>query len=338
MAEMNEKNTKKQILTAYQKALDEVNRLKAGQLDPKMEKARARIAALKTAAAPEQVKGALEMLGESVKDIQEVMKVVEEKYKKVAELDETIELRSKELKDLYEISVEAESFAAMVDGRKKLEAELDEEITSRRKQWEEEKQHQQKEHNREAAEAEQAHARHIAEWEYEFNRHVKEKRDELSDTLAATKKAALEEIDGRRKKFNEEVESLQKREEMVSEIEGKLTDLEQELERVKATRLQDIELAKEDARSKAKTSYGIEVNALKKTHEAEMTVLKGKNESLAEQVGDLRTENTNLTAKLNEAYAKIQDVALKSLESQGNSRMVELSRSMASEPQRAGKN
>lgn len=52
---------------------------------------------------------------------------------------------------------------------------------------------------------------------------------------------------------------------------------------------------------------------------------------------DLRDENATLSAKLNEAYAKIQDVALKSLESQGNARMVEMSRSMASE-QRPNKN
>lgn len=339
---VSEKSTKKQILDAYQSSLSEIKKLKADQLDPKTEKAKVRAQELKELTSTDTVTGVLEdliALTDRVPNyVGDVVETIRGHAKKVGEMEEELEVQKKELLDLYGISSEAETLAALVDTKRKVRTDLDESIEDVKKGWAEEKEEQEKRHARESEEAEQAHSRKVAEWEYEFIRHTKVKKDELQDALAASRKSFQEELDGRMKAFGEKREELEKREATMSEIEAKLTGMEQQLASIKEARELELQTVKEEAKAKAKTSFAIEVNAIKKSHDAETTVLAAKVENLEQQLTAEREDNGALSAKLNDAYAKIQDVALKSLESQGNARMVEMSRSMAAEQGRPNKN
>lgn len=333
---VNEKSTKKQILDAYQASLDEIKKLKANQLDAKAEKSRTRAKEVKELTKPEVVDDVLETLytlADSVpSSIQRNVDAIKAHSKKVGELEEAIKVLKAELKDLYDISSEAETMAALVDGHENLRRSLDEEIDAARKRWAEEKQEQQKRHAREAAEAEQAHSRRISEWEYEFDRHTKMKKDALEDQLADRKKEFQADLDILAKQANSREEALDKRTELLTDREEKVDALENKITELEEAHEGAVAEAVAAAQGRAKTSYAIEVNALKKSHEAEVTVLTAKVTTLEQQLGVLREDYGVQSAKLNEAYAKIQDVALKSLESQGNTRMVDLTRSMASEP------
>jgi len=334
---VNEKSTKKQILDAYQASLSTIKQLKAGQLDPRAEKARAKKAEVVDATEPEKVKGALEELGEAVKDTQEVMAVIESKFNKVSELEEAIKFQKEELNDLYGIAAEAETLAALIETKQKVKEDLEESIEAVRRGWGEEKAEQAKQSVIEAKDAEAERTRRAQEWEYDFARTVKQKKYALEDELTLRKKEFQAGMDEIAKQEAERCEELNKREAAVTEREEKMAELEETIEKLKAETDQRVMEAGQAARDKAKVSYNIEVNAIKKGHEAEVSILEGKNASLRDQVENLRAAEASLSTKLNEAYAKIQDVALKSLESQGNSRMVEMSRSMASE-QRPSKN
>lgn len=331
MAEVTEKNTKKQILDAYHKALREMKDRKADQLDPKAEKAKVRKVEVAEATKLENVQDVQTILGEAVKDIQEVRSLLEDKYHKLTEVDEAIVLRNQELQDLYGISAEAESLAALVDGHKILKVALDEDIYELRKSWTEEKAERAKSWTQEEKETEQEQERKIRDWEYDFERRKKEMGDRVTDALKAKERAFHEEAETKRK-------ALDEREEVLTVREAKMDELDELVSRLKDETDTRVLEAAQAARDKAKTSYNIEVSALKKGHEAEVTVLTARADTLLGQVRELREENIELSTKLNEAYTKIQDVALKSLESQGNSRMVEMSRSMASEQPRQGKN
>lgn len=338
---VNEKSTKKQILDAYQESLAAIKQLKAGQLDPQAEKAKARSKELKELTNTDKVDDTLEellTLSSRVPDyIGSAVEQIRGYSKKANELKEVIEFQEQTLQELYGVENSAETLAAMIETKHKVRADLDESIEDVKKNWAKEREEQEERHARESEDAERAHSRRIAEWEYEFLRRTKQKEDGLKDELQATRKEFDLDTEKRQKDINEQVEALQKREETMDEIETKLTEMEQELVRVKEARALEIETVKEEAKAKAKTSYAIEVNALKKTHEAEVSILAAKSENLEQQLMSEREDNGALSAKLDEAYTKIQDVAVKSLESQGNARMVEMSRSMASD-QRPSKN
>lgn len=339
---VTEKSTKKQILSAYESALKEVKRLKSERLNPQEELRKVRKEEVDAATKPERLEDSLGVMKAFASSIPSAIRGfidgVTEQLDQLRELDGAIAFRKKELDDLYGISSEAESLAALVESHKVLEAELDEEITSRRKLWSEEKLEHQKEAKRIENSLSEETARQKAEWEYNFAREVQRRKDELEDDLAARKKQYEEDLYLSDKELKERTEVLDRRQAELAEREAKVTDLEEQVERLKATREHEIEVAASAARDKAKASYNIELNAIKKSHEAEVTVLEGKNASLRDQVENLKAAEASLSAKLDEAYRKIQDVAVKSLESQGNSRMVELSRAMASDQPRQGKN
>jgi colicin import membrane protein len=335
MSDVNIKSTKQQIYGAYQDALKELKDLKSTQLDPKAEKAKVRAAEVKKATEPEAVDDALSMLKQASVNIEETVGVIKTEYKKLSEVEEAIEIRSRELKELYGIEAEAESLAALVDSHRRLKDELELEIGVERDSWAEEQALCAKEHSRALDEMKKAQQREEESWKYDFERRKRQEHDSFRDELAEERKAFDAEMEMKSKEFRERLAALEKREEEVTGRETKQENLEMELERLKATRESDIEVAAASARDKARASYAIETNALKKGHEAEVTVLTARADTLLEQVRELREENSGLSAKLSEAYAKIQDVALKSLESQGNARMVEqLSRSVSAEQAR----
>lgn len=339
---VTEKSTKKQILDAYQASIAEIKKLKADQLDPKEAKARSRAKEVAEATTPEVVTDVLDELSAFTQRvpnyINETVSVIRGHADKMAELREALEIQKNELQELYDISAEADTLAALVDTKRKVKADLDESIDDVKKGWAEEREETQKRHAREAEEAEQAHNRRISEWEYEFKRQVKMKKDELDDSLAARKRDFDSDMAREEKVLAERREELEKREATMTEIETKLTAMEQELVRIKEAREVELQAVKEEAKAKAKTSYAIETNALKKSHEAEVSILAAKVESLELQLRTVHEENSALSIKLDEAYEKIQAVAVKSLESQGNARMVEMSRSMAADQSRPSKN
>jgi hypothetical protein len=92
-----------------------------------------------------------------------------------------------------------------------------------------------------------------------------------------------------------------------------------------------LETAKEEAKKKAQQSYAFEVNAIKRNHEADIKVLQHETQSLAKARDDLVEKVKDLENKLEAAYEKIQGVASKALESQGNARTTEeIQRAVAS--------
>lgn len=280
MSDVGIKSTKHQIYSAYQRALEELKDLKSTQLDPKEEKAKVRKAEVKELILSDKVDDALEQLyslSDSVPGaIQQYVSDIKEQSKKAEELGEAVELLKKELEDLYGISAEAESLAALVDSHKKLKDELGAEQAKTEKAWLEEKAARGRVYVREAAEAEQAHSRRITEWEYEFTRHTKLKMDELEDQMASRKKEFQAGMDEIAKQEAERCEMLNKRGVAIGEREKKMAELEETIDKLEASREQELAEAASKAKAQAAASYAIETNALKKGHEAEVSILKSQ--------------------------------------------------------------
>jgi hypothetical protein len=178
----------------------------------------------------------------------------------------------------------------------------EERIHLERTQWEEEKERAKK------------------EWEYAFSRECQERKDALDDVIAKEKKAWLDTQEAEGKELRERADAVARRE---AELE--------ELLALKESIPQQLEAAKKEAGERAAQSYQFEVRALKRNNDADMKVLQHEVDTLKVAKEGLERKVTDLEAKLESAYDKIQGVAAKALEAQGNAKTTaEIQKAVAS--------
>lgn len=304
------KDTKAAIMSAYKDALATINDLKAQEFNPAEVKAK------------EANKKAVEFAEGMQWDLQTVFaqmrNKIDENLRSVQaqleceknDLDTIVRAKqalTEELNDLYGISKEAQSFAALVEAQKQ-----------RKEAFEAELQQQREATDAYVAEKEAAiddklkawnreNERRVQEWEYNFERECTRRKDELADGLAAAEKKWVE--------FKEkEAKELEARKDEINKQEAEIAELRKQV----ASFPEQLEAVKEEAKKKAQQSYAFEVAALKRNHEADMKVLEHETHSLAKARDDLTKKVSDLEAKLESAYEKIQGVASKALEARGN--------------------
>lgn len=212
-----------------------------------------------------------------------------------------------ELRELYDISAEAQSFAALVESKKQYGEEFDRSLEDRRKEFEDLIASHEETMKAERKEWEEDKQRRTLEWEYEFKRRSKQQQDELNDALATTRKQWLAEVEVREKEMAEREEAIAKQEGELAELRAKVESFPEQLEKAEA-----------EAKKRAAQSHGIEVSHLKKNYEADTKILEHEVKALGETNKLLNKKLDEMGNKLEAAYERIQGVASKALDAQGN--------------------
>jgi len=331
MAEISSRSTKQQILAAYEAQQKKVAALEAAQLNPtklKQKKAAAQV--------NERVKGLnLEGVTKSIQTTKSrtagVLDTIQEELvsqlMQFEDMGEALRLREAELQELYGIERQAESLAALIETQNSLKAQYAEEDAARRESfqnemdkkraaWEEEK----SEHARQTqillTREQEDRQREMETWKYNHARDERVRLDKLEDALNAKRKAFNTQMEDEQKQLKLREEEVTRREENHEDLELQVQDLTARLET-------EVESAREEASKRAKTSFGIEVNALKRGHEADMKVAEGQIATLQADNQRLASQVANLEQNITQAYAKIQETANKALDAQGNRNTVE---------------
>jgi len=328
-----QKNTKAEIFSAYQIKCQELRSLKATKLNPEKIKVGKR-----KAATAEKVKGlSIAGISKSIETLETratgflsgLRDEYEGELEKLNDVKQAITDADAELQEIFGISREAETMAALVQAQKELaekEAEardyrreqFEEDMRQAKKNWQESKTDYEKSVKREMTESTVKREQELADAEYAFARQVKEKTDSLTDQL-----------DTERKKFNEwkelETKGLNGQRESFFKDRSAQTVLETEIKGFE-TRISEFETEKETAvataitaaKSSAQKSFGIEVNAIKRNYEADLKVKDGEVTSLTSFKNSLDARVQDLSAKLEVAYEKVQAVAVQALQAQGS--------------------
>jgi hypothetical protein len=338
MENVNERSTKKEILSALKNAQQEIRKMKAGALNVVEEKKLKRREEVLHKVSNGGVNGLLEsieaMKGVFADSIFGLSKQVSEKIEKLQELEEAIVIKSQDLKELYDIEREAELLAGVVDARRQAEAEfadrkreIVDESTKLYKKQEKEVEEKIDALSRAGQEKvalmakEQDRAR--AEWEYEFERKKREKNNELLDAMELKMKEFRENRENKEKEIQNRIEEIEEREAKLNALDQETEALKIKIADMEKSREEEISAAEEKAKEKARTSYHIELSALKKMHDAGQMVLQGKVDMLQEALGKERAAASDLQTKLDKAYSEIRSVAMASFDSQANAKMVE---------------
>lgn len=312
MGNITMKSTKQEIMDAYLAAKKELDEKESVKYDP--------IAMAKQEQNEKIISSADDTINEGIFNSSII-----EKY---TNLKLAIELEKAQLSDLYGIEAKASSLVAIINAHKDKVSELEANYKEKTEQL-------QKEYNQKKAEldelivtlesnkqdilisikTESAEAklklekeREREEEEYKYNRDRSRKieENEWSDKRAAEEKA-----------LEDKIADIQKREFELSDKEEYMAELKEKVDSIPSL----IEEAKNEGikqgKADADKSNAFEVRALKKENEYNTNLLNDKIERITSDLENVKSEKADLQARLDDAYTRMNELAMKTTEATG---------------------
>jgi hypothetical protein len=325
---LSEKNTKQEMLEAYQVLAKQLEDKRAAELAPERRLEEKRTAeAVNVAAAVEsdgidrEIGNLKAQIGKMLADISDRLATESARFRSI---QTAVEGKERELKELYGIEKAAVSLAALIEAQNQKRAEFETEITHQREElqseieskragWDEEKKtHEAEVKERDAAEK-KAQDRAREDFNYGFKREQQAVKDKLNDERIALDKEIQLKRETSEKEFANREKTLAEKERELAELRAKAAAFPKDLE---AAVNQTVKEATERLRLEAKSREDL----AHKQFEGERNVLAARNESLERANKDLLASNIKLSQQLEAAYQKVQDIAEKTVEGASQSK------------------
>lgn len=312
MSKITMKSTKQEIMEAYEEAMKKIAESESGKDDP--------VAAAKAENDKKIIESAQMIVEDNI-----LNPVIIERYEN---LKTAIEMKNKELQELYGIETKANSLVAMINAYKDKEIELKdkynaktkelddeftkkelilkEEIASLEKSKEDLINKIQNESNELTKSLNKKHKREEEEYEYNLKRSRRVENDRWEDEKAAREKELTE----REAAVKADEAELADRTSYIEELEKKVEEIPVLIQDAK-----DKALA--EGKAKADKSNAFEVRALKQQSEYDIKLLEDRVERVAADNEQLKKEKADLQSKLDDAYAQMRELAAETVKSTG---------------------
>ena len=325
---LSDKNTKQEMLEAYQALAKQLEAKRQAELNPerKIEERKAE-EALKVADAvasdgiDREIGGLKSEIGKMLADVSEKLSAEAVRFRSV---QKAVEIRARELQELYGIEKSASALAALIEAQNqkrrdfelemaKQREELKREIDETRLQWQKERQtHEAEIRERDAAEK-KAREREKEQFEYAFKREQGALRDKLNDEKAILEKELRLKKESTEKELAERERVLAEKETELNTLRAKAVAFPKELDDA-------VNKAVKEATDKLKLEAKNREDLLKKEFEGERNVLTTRIESMEKTLKDVTDQNARSSKQLEAAYQKVQEIAEKTIESAGQSK------------------
>ena len=325
--DVSAKNTKNEILQAYDELLTKIKEEKP--FDRKEEKKKEEEKKIIKGASQNSVEKIVKGLAEIKLEIGTALDTLEERlikeFKKLTELQQAIEIEQKELEEIHEIKVNADSLAALLraqkEKRSQFDAEMEEkkeafesDMAQKRLQWR--KEQEDYDLSRKERDMKVKKEREREEEEYNYALQLKRKKD--NDAYEAKKVSLDKELKDKRAVVEKE---FSEREALVSARENELNDLK--------TRVAEFPMQLEKAVKDTEKSV-IEKLEFKYKHEAELATKEIEGErklnkqivsALEAKIKEQETHIRQLTQKTDQAGQQVQNIAIKAIEGASSQRI-----------------
>jgi hypothetical protein len=325
---LSDKNTKQEMLEAYQTLAKQLEEKRAAELAPerrleekKTDEAVKVAAGVASDGIDREIGGLKSEIGKMLADISDRLAAESARFRNV---QKAVESKESELKELYGIEKSAVSLAALIEAQNQRRAdfetqmtcereELQSEIASMRAEWDEErKSHETEVKERDAAEK-KTQDRVREDFNYTFKREQQAIKDKLNDEKLTLEKEIKLKRETADKELTEREKAIAERERELADLRTKAAAFPKELETAVSQAVKEIS-------DKLKLEAKNREELLLKQFEGERNVLSTKNESLERSYKDLLAANTKLSERLEAAYEKVQDIAEKTVEGTSHSR------------------
>lgn len=317
MSKVTEKNTKAQILDAYEEAMRTIAELKAG----------------KTTTAEVVKAKEVKAVKESAKQIVEMNILDAGIVAKYNNLLETIKMLEAEIEELYGIKKEADTLEALInaykDDERKFKIAKEERLAKANEEYEEKV----AANNKKIAELKDDYAKLLSDLKakYQEEKVTLEKervREKEEYTYNLNRERTIENDKWADEKAQREA-ALKAKEDAVAERESKVEELEQKIKDLESskcfleTKIEEVKISSfEEGKAKAKKEADTSKVFSDRAHKAELDRKDDRIAALESALEEARQANKSLQSKLDESYARIQSMAIEAAKNSGV-RMVE---------------
>jgi hypothetical protein len=260
-------------------------------------------------------------VGRTLSQIADSLQAEVDKYQQVKK---AIEVKEKDLAEIYEIERQAVSLAALLEAqqrkREEFEAqvarekeEFEHEMARTRELWDSERQARETELKEQAAADAKVRQRERDEYQYKFAREQQQARDQFADEKARIER----ELALRREELERQ---MAQREAAVASREQQFAELQEQVQKLPAQLEAAAARAAKEAAARAQADAAAREELLKREAAGEKNVLTTRIASLEQTVKDQAEQIKQLSQKLEKAYGQVQEIAVRAIEGSSNSR------------------
>ncbi|MCX6272123.1 MAG: hypothetical protein NTU44_13065 [Bacteroidetes bacterium] len=328
---------KSEILEAYKELLEKVQNQKIE--DPRVvkeiENKKETVKNASLHSSETIIKGIAELklnIGNSLDKLEESLMT---EYRKLSQIREAVEIETKNLDELYQIKVNADSLAALLMAQKEKRLQLEAEIQRKKEVFEEEKEETESKWAKEKKEREAMlkeqeallkKQRQREEEEYQYNILIQKKKDE--DAYLAKKSALEKEITEKKMAFEKELsekkiafeKEVSEREAFIAAKEKEWAELTKKVESFPSDLEKAIKQTEKAIQEKIETKYKFEAELTDKETEGERMLNKQIISNLEAKIKEQTTLIAQLTQKADYAGDQVNNIAVKALEGAANMR------------------
>jgi hypothetical protein len=342
--QINPNSTKKEMIEAYEAVVKKLQEKRETQLKPEkvVEERRAQetVKAADALSSETVVQGIANLkisIGKMLSGIADQLEAEVTKYRRIKD---AIDLREKEIEEIYGIERSASTLAALVEAHNQKKAEfeaemaaekesLTHEIEETRQQWErEEQEHDQQKKEREEAE-ERARKRAKDEYDYAFKREQRLAQDKFSDETGKQEKDLAEKRQQGEKQLAERERAVAAREDELKQFQTRADAFPAELDKAVAKAVKEA-LDRQQAAAKNREDL------LQKEFDGERKAMTMRVQSLEKNAQEQQAVAERLSAQLEAAYQKVQDIAVKAIQGSADLKTLTELRNMLGERGRGG--
>ena len=326
--EVSMSNTKKEMLEAYEKIVNQLTEKHEAELKPaeKMEekKTKAVTDAADSVTTEAVIKKTAELKHEFGLTLAKLAEKMDAEVARYESIKAAVENKQQELQDIFEIQKEATSLAALIEAQMQKREAFEEEMGARkdtleseirivREEWEKtKKQHEQELKESEAAELKQR-KREKEEYEYDFQR----EKQQLRDAFTTEKTAWEREWNNSREEKEKE---LAEREDTIVRSEAELKELREKVDKFPNELNKTVEKAVKEATERIILDAEHKEQLSLNKFEGEKNVLNIRIETLERTIKEQTQQITKLSSQLEKSYGQVQDIAVKAVEGSSGQR------------------
>lgn len=330
--ELSTKNTKNEILAAYDELLQKIQESKTEEPKKLQEKQKQETIVKHAEGLTYEniVKNLSNLKIELSASLDKLGEQLVTEFKKFEELQQAIQLEKQSLDELYQLSANADSLSVMLLAQKEKKAQFEEEIAAKRAKFEEEmmqtqlqwKKLQEETLTKQKEEAETIKKNKQRE-EEDYQYTLKLTRKKEAD-LYEEKKSKLEKELTEKKSFFEK--EFADREAKINNAETELAELKAKSQTFPAEMEKAVAAAVKSITDKLQAEFRFEKELNAKQVEGEMKLREQTIQTLQAKIGDMEASMKELSQKTVTAEASVKDIAIKAIESSAKLQLVEKSK------------
>lgn len=327
--ELSTKNTKNEILSAYEELLQKVQESKTEEPKKVQEKQNQEtiVKNVVTLSYDSIVKNLSNVKIEVSSSLDKLSDRFVSEFKKFEELQQAIQIEKNNIEELYQLSANADSLSVMLLAQKEkkqqfenemeaVKSKIETEMTQTRLQWKK----QQDETAEKLKEETDTLKKNRQREEEDYLYNIKLTRKKEVD-IYEEKKAKLEkELSDKKAVFEKEFAD---REAKIKNAEAELAELKIKNAMFPSELDKAVAAAIKNANEKFKTEYNFERELTAKQVEGELKLKEQIIETLQSKIKDLENNMKELSIKANTADASVKDIAIKAIENSGKLQFVE---------------